>query len=223
MPSSRKRTHVSSNKDDGPAKELRAVTTDAEIVHEDDICSICNLLLLNPVTTSCGHTFCESCFSHWADISLSTNRLEIGLDVDEDVDLPPNEIEAKCPMCRTLSTAVLDQQRSDLLTQRYPSTYETRSDELLREQDEDGTLVESVTIWLGNEHAATRREPGGTANVHSWRFFIRFSRNDIIEEVHVSGGMNQADVATNIDRSFCILPSGRIISSLRDRRSICGA
>lgn len=157
-----------------------------EEVDEDDLCSICNLLLLHPVTTTCNHTFCESCFSHWADISLNTQRIELGLDIDQEVILPPTELEAKCPMCRSLTTAPLNKDRHNVLARKYPITYHSRSQEHLNElEDEEGNLVEPVTIYIGNEHNMTRREPDGSANVHAWRFFIRFSRNDIVEEVHV--------------------------------------
>lgn len=163
------------------------VESDTEVLDDDDLCSICNLLLLNPVTTTCRHTFCESCFSHWADISLNTQRIGLGLDIDEEVVLPPREIEAKCPMCRTVSAAPLNQARNDDLLRKYPLTYAARSKEHLRElEDEDGNLVEPVTIYIGNEHNLMRRESDGSGNIHSWRFFIRLSRNDIVEEVHVS-------------------------------------
>ena len=32
-----------------------------ENVDEDDLCPVCQLLLLKPVTTTCNHTLCESC------------------------------------------------------------------------------------------------------------------------------------------------------------------
>lgn len=188
----RKRVASDANSNASSSKKMRSTSpaADAKVeeVHEDDICSICNLLLLNPVTTACNHTFCESCFSHWADISLSTQRIELGLDIGEEVILPPREIEAKCPMCRSLTTAPLDQDRNNELHRKYPLTCTARSREHLNElEDEEGNLVEPVTIYIGNEHNLTRREPDGSANVHSWRFFVRFSRNDIVEEVHVGG------------------------------------
>lgn len=154
-----------------------------EVVEHDDLCHICHLLLLHPVITNCNHTFCETCFSHWADVSIS--QMIRGLDIDEGFLMPPDEVETRCPMCRTLTTARLDKPLASKLKSQYPVTYRSRKEELsLEVQDEDGALVEPLTLYIGNEHKLIRHE-SGSRNKHEWNFFVRPSRTDVIEEIQI--------------------------------------
>jgi len=155
-----------------------------EAIDEDDICQICHLLLLRPVRTTCTHTFCESCFSHWADVSI--NQMTMGLDIDEPMLLPSNEIEARCPMCRTSTVALLDRERAADLEGKYPIAYASRKEEApFGAEDEEGAIIETVTVYIGNEHRLQRRENEDDRNIHEWRFFVRASRTDIVEEIQV--------------------------------------
>lgn len=157
--------------------------TTEEMIDHDDICHICHLLLLHPVITSCNHTFCETCFSHWADVSIS--QMIRGLDIDEQFLMPPDELETRCPMCRTLTTAKLDKQLARRLKSEYPATYKSRKEELSLEiQDEDGALIEPLTLYIGNEHKLVRHD-SGDKNKHEWNFFVRLSRTDVVEEIQV--------------------------------------
>lgn len=155
-----------------------------EIIDEDDICQICQLLLLRPVRTTCQHIFCEACFSHWADVSI--NQMTMGLDIDEPVVLPLNQIEARCPMCRSATVAEVDAARVEELETRYPNSYETRVQEFSDTiEDEEGSIIEQLVVYIGNEHKMKRSESEDDRNVHEWRFFVRASRTDIIEEIQV--------------------------------------
>ena len=51
-------------------------------MEEADICSICQEIPTDPVTTPCGHTFCKACLNRWIQQKCPD----------------PNDI--KCPMCR---------------------------------------------------------------------------------------------------------------------------
>ncbi|KIX07415.1 uncharacterized protein Z518_02068 [Rhinocladiella mackenziei CBS 650.93] len=155
-----------------------------EDIHEDDLCAICQLLLYRPVRTRCNHILCESCMAHWADVSITTQMTTVGID-DEAVVLLPHEIETRCPLCRTSTTSSLDPTRETALRQRYPVTYRAREMEFATPGAEDfASSVEALTVYVGNEHSLVRTD-GESNNRHHWKFFVRPSRADLIEEVHI--------------------------------------
>lgn len=160
-----------------------ASSGEIEQVDADDQCPICHLLLYRPVVTHCNHTMCESCMAHWADVSV-TSQMKI-VDVDEE----PNEfnpvsgVEAKCPMCRTATSASLDEARSERLRARYPEMWKERKVEEEGDLSRNATEIQTITVYIGNRHALVRDVED--ANVHEWTFFVRPSRTDIIEEVQI--------------------------------------
>lgn len=171
--------------EESPEPDTLPTEDNEELINEEDVCSICALLLVKPVTTNCNHVFCEDCFKTWADISL-TDRIELGLDIDEDFAPRPHVIEAKCPMCRTLSLGMLSEDRAEKLAKLYPRSYAARLKELNAvNEDDDGALIEPIEILIGNEHQLIRVDDEHQ-NKHSWRFFVKTSRSDIVEEIHVS-------------------------------------
>ena len=112
--------------------------------------------------------------------------MTMGLDVDEPMLLLSNGIEARCPMCRTSTIALLDHERVAGLEAKYPIAYASRRDEApFGAEDEDGAIIETITVYIGNEHRLQRRESEEDRNIHEWRFFVRASRTDIIEEGQV--------------------------------------
>lgn len=196
MPTAKKRSHpprISARSrskrpryEESPEPEASHLEDDEETINQEDICSICALLLVKPFTTNCKHTFCEDCFKTWADVSLN-DRMELGLDINEDFAHRPRVIEAKCPMCRTLSLGVVDDARAEMLADLYPKTYAARIEETNTvNEDDDGALIEPMEVLIGNEHQSIRVDDDEHNNKHSWRFFVKFSQNDIVEEVHVS-------------------------------------
>ncbi len=110
----------------------------------------------------------------------------MGLDIDEPMLFPPDEVEARCPMCRTSTVALIDADQVAALEAKYPVSYAARAQEApFGADDEDGASIETVTVYIGNEHRLQRRESEDERNIHEWRFFVRASRSDIIEEVQV--------------------------------------
>lgn len=158
---------------------------DDEAIEHDDNCPICQVLLYRPVKTRCGHTLCEGCMTLWADVSISTQMRIVGLD-DEPIALLPADIETGCPMCRTPTTATLDRDRETALQRQYPKAYQARhiEDQTAVEADFVDS-VETLTLYIGNEHHLIRPDHPHSANKHQWRFFVRPSRTDLIEEVHM--------------------------------------
>ncbi|KAK3686456.1 hypothetical protein LTR37_019806 [Vermiconidia calcicola] len=168
----------------GPAQDVTC-SDNAEEVSEDDLCPICQLLLCNPVITQCGHTLCKSCMATWADVSISMPNMAI-VSVDEeprDFDAATG-LEAKCPMCRTLTTASIDDNRIGQLKAAYPHTYSERESEESKDE-EGGESIETITIYIGNRHELVAPREPDSHNQHQWTFFVRPSRTDIIEEVHI--------------------------------------
>jgi hypothetical protein len=161
-----------------------------EVIDHDDLCPICQLLLYRPVRTRCNHRLCESCMAQWADVSITNQMTTVDLDDEEHaISFLPHEIETKCPMCRTLTTAVFDPEVESRLKELYPSSYQIRKDEQDRSQGDDGdgdpaSSIETLTVYIGNEHELIRAE-NESNNRHSWKFFVRPSRTDVIEEVQV--------------------------------------
>jgi Zn-finger nucleic acid-binding protein len=154
----------------------------SEIVEHDDLCPICHLLLLRPVKTKCNHSTCEACLNLWAEISISQQMNIVGLD-DEEITLHPSQLEISCPMCRTVSAGTRDAEREEALRSSYPQTYQKREDEEQAAADDDAAeSVETLTVYIGNTH---QRIKWGQANRHSWMFFIRPSRTELIEEVQI--------------------------------------
>ncbi|KAF1850772.1 uncharacterized protein K460DRAFT_361541 [Cucurbitaria berberidis CBS 394.84] len=160
-----------------------------EDIAHDDLCPICQLLLFTPVRTQCNHLLCTSCMAQWADASSTNNIEHSSLDINL-ADFDPNydpsyDLEANCPMCRTHTTASLDQALARQLERKYPATYAERR---VEEEVERGSRigeggVEGVMILIGNKHRLIRGSED--ANEHDWTFFVRTSRPDIVQEVRI--------------------------------------
>ena len=168
---------ITSTNDESKPREL-------ETTSEDDICPICHLLLYRPVTTTCKHTLCESCMAHWASASQTFAMTIVGLDDEPSVN--PTPLSARCPMCRTPTTASLNAKLHRSLRARYPTLYIAREAE---EQPANDTSIETLTLYIGNTHRLRPRHPDEdyeTSNIHEWTFFVRpVSHAHIIEEVQI--------------------------------------
>jgi len=93
-------------------------------------------------------------------------------------------------MCRTPTTASLNQDREHDLRARYPLTYQIRETEEHEDEEDVGgravpSSVETLTLYIGNTHQLVRPESPGSHNKHNWKFFVRPSRTDLIEEVQI--------------------------------------
>jgi hypothetical protein len=88
-------------------------------------------------------------------------------------------------MCRTLTTARLDDARAEALKVAYPRTWKELEDERRREGD-GMEKVQTLTVFVGNSHReveAEEEDEDGVGNRHEWDFFVRCSRVEVIEEV----------------------------------------
>lgn len=172
-------------------------------VDEDDLCPICIQLLYRPVRTACNHTTCEDCMAKWIDVCISSQMTGDGIE-DQTLVLLPDEINTRCPMCRTSTTATFDGDRHITLRTLYPNIYiareaERRSAETMRA----ASNIETLTIDIGNEHRLVRAYDESKNN-HDWRFFLRPSRTDIIQEVQI---ILVSSACCSLARDLTIFPS----------------
>ena len=119
---------------------------------------------------------------HWADVSVTSQMTIVSLD-DVATPFAANAIEARCPMCRTPTTATLNPSLEGMIRSRYPSTYSERQAEETRPTDD--ALIETLTLYIGNEHHLISPDDPEPSNVHLWTFFVRPSRTDVFEEVQI--------------------------------------
>jgi len=108
-------------------------------------CPICSCLLCPPVTTSCGHSFCQNCFEQ------------------------SMKHQPKCPLCReTWLTAPILQVNvllAEMLSKIYVAEYNQRLQEIQAEKDKYVTRYFAV----GNRHRLVEStEP----NIHDWTFYV---------------------------------------------------
>lgn len=102
------------------ATNMRLQTLIADALSELE-CQVCVTLIHEPMTTTCGHTFCKRCLFRSLDHS------------------------SKCPLCRTqlpgfnfFLTAPLNQTLSSLIQTTFPQLYAERQAVLKQEEDEVG-------------------------------------------------------------------------------------
>lgn len=111
--------------------------------------------------------------------------------VDVDSEPPPfdavSDLEARCPMCRTMTSALPDAQRDETLRSKYPETWTQRQREAAAEQNtESPESIQTITVHIGNRHTLVPSRANELAeNQHEWTFFVKPSRTDIIKEVHI--------------------------------------
>jgi hypothetical protein len=163
-------------------------TANEEEIDEDDLCPICQLLLHEPVTTTCRHTLCNFCMATWASTSLAAPMTIVDVD-EEPAYFDAVSVEARCPMCRTLTSAVADGPRAEVLRTKYPLTCRDRDLEAAAENgaaDSSESSLQTLTVYIGNRHTLVPSRANDLAqNQHEWTFFVRPSRTDIIEAVHI--------------------------------------
>lgn len=159
-----------------------------EVLAHDDLCAICHALLYRPVTTKCNHTMCESCMNLWAEISINQQLAIVSLN-EHSMTVHPSELEIKCPMCRTTSTATADPNREVWLRGQYPQTYHLRGvEERAAIENDFADSVDTLTMFIGNTHQLVKQDEDDddeSPNKHNWKFFVRASRHDLIEEVQI--------------------------------------
>ncbi|ORY67108.1 uncharacterized protein BCR38DRAFT_426106 [Pseudomassariella vexata] len=160
-----------------------------EEIDDDDACPICQLMLYNPVTTTCRHTLCKFCMATWASVSLAAPMIIVDVDEEPVPFDAVSELEARCPMCRMQTTASDNAQRAAHLKATYPQKWAERAAEVEADRErraEGGDGIQTMTVYIGNRHETV--SPSGDdlmQNRHEWTFFVKPSRTDIVEEVHI--------------------------------------
>lgn len=155
----------------------------SESIQADDLCPVCQLLLYRPVTTQCQHTLCESCMAIWADVSVNTQMEIVEVDEQPVAFNPISGLQARCPMCRTQTSASINNNRVKELKRKYGQAYaERQAEEEADQANISGDQVQTLTLSIGNKHESI---DSNNPNKHQWTFFVRPSRTDIIEEVHI--------------------------------------
>lgn len=128
--------------------------------------------------------------AQWADASqtipLHPSSLDMNLsDFDPTYD-PSYELEARCPMCRTPTTASVYNSLAQELEIKYPQTYaERRAEENLVVSNREIDDVEGVVILTGNRHQLVG-SPSASGNEHDWTFFVRLSRPELVSYIRVN-------------------------------------
>lgn len=99
-----------------------------DMEYNDDSCIICHYLLDNPASTACGHTACLTCLLQWIAASmaepqpLSTQYFRMPTDVQID------GLWFTCPLCRTETTAALNDKRRAQLQERSELEHSVNTD-----------------------------------------------------------------------------------------------
>lgn len=158
-----------------------------EDISEDDLCPICQMMLHEPVTTTCRHTLCRFCMATWASTSLEAPMIIVDVDSEPVPFDAVSGLEARCPMCRTMTSALPDAQRDEIIRSKYPQTWIQRHQEAADENStESSGSIQTITVHIGNRHTQVPpREGELDENQHEWNFFVKPSRTDIIKEVHI--------------------------------------
>lgn len=93
--------------------------------------------------------------AQWADVSITTHITHVDLDERPVIGaVSTNDIETRCPMCRTEAMAKVSRQLEKDLKEQYPKLYALRAaeEEASSEYITSGGSVEILTIYIGNEH-----------------------------------------------------------------------
>jgi hypothetical protein len=121
--------------------------------------------------------------AHWADVSM-TSQMTILAPSSSPSMFSGADTEARCPMCRTPTSATPNSTMSTQLQDKYPVTYQTRAAEETSEDDPNAGTIETLTLCIGNTHKLISPAPE-SQNMHLWNFFVRPSRTDIIAAVEI--------------------------------------
>ncbi|KAK6348992.1 hypothetical protein TWF730_009752 [Orbilia blumenaviensis] len=166
-----------------PAQEPEMETEKIEVeIDDDDLCPICRQLLHRPVVTECSHTLCELCMTEWADVSITSQMTIVPLD-EKPEDFVSAPLTAKCPMCRTMTSAKRSLEVEEKVKTKYGDVYEERDREVVREEEEKEVTVETLTVYVGNTVIPPKE--GDEKGLFDWEFFVKVSDERVISEVEI--------------------------------------
>lgn len=146
----------------------------------EEICSACGQLLIDPVTTVCSHSICETCMVADDKIHMTIVPITGEGDAEGLASSWNFELFNRCPACGERGGTVQGAPfappnkvlRRRLQTQR-PALYAQRVHSLKQSRED----VQTMTIHVGNWHKSDGPKR------HQWTFFVRPSRTDMIDHV----------------------------------------
>lgn len=154
-----------------------------EVVNPSDMCYVCKELLLEPIAASCcNNRLCESCMTTDDRVNMTIVPLDHEGQLGGDAADYNFHIIQHCPFCNAFSrkglekiTSFPDTRLANLLRQKYPVTYARREKALF----DINQNTQALTIHIGNWHEEFGQDS------HRWTFFVKPSRTDIVQEVHI--------------------------------------
>ncbi|KAK8070543.1 hypothetical protein PG997_010746 [Apiospora hydei] len=167
-----------------------------EAIHKDDLCTLCEQLLYDPIVTTCQHLFCKSCMEEHALGSLPDPAILFDVDT-----IPANNLQianllnvlvARCPVCHTKSGPGVtpSPEKCTELRTKYPIAYAEREAKAAHAEPGSGGDggVQTITVCIGNSHQAVPIPQGSseTKREHKWAIFAKSSSDDVIAYVRFS-------------------------------------
>ncbi|KAK6333352.1 hypothetical protein TWF718_011166 [Orbilia javanica] len=153
-------------------------------IEDDDLCPICRQLLHRPVITECSHTLCELCMTEWVDVSVTSQMTIVPLNEQpEDNISAMANLRAKCPMCRTMTSAKRSLEIEERIKGKYGGLYEKREEEAAREEEGKDVSIETLTVYIGNTVVPPDLED--ERGLYDWEFFVKFSDTSVVNEVEI--------------------------------------
>lgn len=167
-------------------KLLRMTDVSREQLAEKDRCPICSTFLAVPVTTSCGHTFCQPCF-RWANVSVKSSDLNA---------FPAKDIrESKlttilCPICGQICHSFVDLHHQYKIQNEHPNNWRYTSWAVSQRSTTPSRFpaFEFLTFTIGNTHKMSEAfvDSRKRENRHDWTFFVRPSHPELIAGVVIT-------------------------------------
>ncbi|KAK6001878.1 hypothetical protein QM012_002368 [Aureobasidium pullulans] len=122
--------------------------------------------------------------AHWADVSM-TSQMTILAPSSSPSIFSGADTEARCPMCRTPTSAAPNSALASQLSSKYSLAYQSRAAEEATDEDPNAGSIETLTLCIGNSQKLISPTPDSAHNMHQWNFFVRPSRTDIIASVEI--------------------------------------
>ncbi|KAF3278226.1 hypothetical protein TWF173_005747 [Orbilia oligospora] len=164
-------------------EDAAAADPETEIENDDDLCPICRQLLHRPVVTECSHTLCELCMTEWADVSVTSQMTIVPL-AERPEDFVAANLQAKCPMCRTMTSAKRSLEVEERVKSRYPDVYRKRDEEAIAEEEAKEISIETLTVYIGNTVVPPENLEDERA-LFNWEFFVNISDTSVVNEVEI--------------------------------------
>lgn len=140
-------------------------------------CPVCESFMIDPVSTSCGHTLCDSCVSGQAQdkFMFLFEPLDSKGKPEGDAAVRNFGYNWRCPVCGTQAYVWYNSLLAQQLQREFPATHLQRSAEVNMAMGDS----ELINISIGNWHELVGQ------GAHRWTFFVKPSRTDIVDMVYI--------------------------------------